>query len=75
MGLLDLFRGKRRRTPGTRVQASGQYTWSQFPHDQVTCNKGDPLPPPPRINWDQTGGYWELTDKTRTSHNKEDRYA
>lgn len=66
MGFLDLFR-KKSLKPGNRCPQSGQYTWSAFPHDQVTCNKGDPLPPPPRGNRDKPG-HWKLTDKTRTSH-------
>jgi hypothetical protein len=45
--------------------ASGQYTWSQEPHDQRTCVEGKVMPPPPK---GQRGGYWRLTDRTRTSH-------
>ena len=64
MGILSWFKNRRLK-PGQRCPQSGQYTWSQFPHDQVTSNKGDPMPPPPR---GYAGGYWRLTDATRTHH-------
>jgi len=70
MGLLDWVWPRKGLQPGMKCSRSGQWSWSQFPHDQVTSNKGDPMPPPPRINRDQEGGYWELTDKTRTQHKR-----
>jgi hypothetical protein len=70
MGFLDLFKKKTILKPGEHCTQSGQWTWSQPPHDQDTCNKGEPMGPPPKANWGQTGGYWRLTDATRTSHRR-----
>jgi len=67
MGILDLFKKKTSLKPGQRCTQSGQWTWSTFPHDQVTCNRGDPMPPPPRGNRIHPG-QWNLTDRTRTRH-------
>jgi hypothetical protein len=55
----------RRLKPGKRCPVSGQWTYSQDPHSQATCVKGEALPPPPRGH---RGGYWRLTDPT---HHKE----
>ena len=52
----------RRAEPGEECPRSGQWTWSQVPHSQVTCVEGKTMPPPPR---GQKDGYWELTDVTR----------
>lgn len=68
MGILDLFKKKTSLKPGQRCTRSGQWSWSRFPFDQVTSNKGDPMPPPPPANRHQPGGQWNLTDRTRTRH-------
>jgi len=64
MGILSLWarwRGRRMK-PGEITRVSGQYTYSQLPHSQITSVKGNPLPPPPGR---RKGGWWELTDVTR----------
>jgi hypothetical protein len=61
------WRGKRLK-PGQKCHVSGQYTWSQYPHGQATCVKGEPMPPPARGHPGYgTGpsGYWRLSDPSR----------
>jgi hypothetical protein len=69
MNLKELWakwRGKRLK-PGQKCLVSGQYTWSQYPHGQATCVKGEPMPPPARGHRYGTGpsGYWRLSDPSR----------
>jgi len=64
MGVRDwLARVRGRRVePGEECPCSGQWTWSQEPHSQVTCVEGKIMPPPPR---GQKDGFWKLTDVTK----------
>lgn len=67
MRIMDLLRGKKRLRPGDDCPRSGQYTYSKWPHDQRSCNEGDPMPPPPI---GVKGGFWRLTDATITDHRR-----
>jgi len=53
--------------PGDRCPEAGQYTYSKASpngkHRQRGCEKGETMPPPPP---GLKGGYWMLTDATRT---------
>ena len=62
MSLLDLFRSKKIK-PGSICKRSGQYSYSAGRHRQATCVKGEVMPPPPR---GEKGGFWKLTDSTRS---------